>query len=284
MSSESGADIITKKANASTPASDDSEVPSRWRSSRHALGGIALPMCATGILILVWQGAVAIFDIPLYILPAPSQFAGVVASEHSRLLTATLITGQESVYGFLLAVAISIPLALLFASSAILRKMFYPIVVFFQVIPKIAITPIFIVWFGVGLKSIVILTFTLCFFPILVNALSGFLLLDPRLLDMTKTMAATRWQAFKYLRLQAALPFIFSGLRVGIVFATVGAIVGEFVGSNGGLGYVLQNATGLLDSKLAFAALVYLSGLGLVLNYVVVGIEWLSMPWQRSDR
>jgi NitT/TauT family transport system permease protein len=154
-----------------------------------------------------------------------------------------------------------------------------------QTIPKIAVAPLFIVWFGFGSLPKILLTFLLCFFPILVDTLTGFKALDPRLLYITKSMGASRTQTFRYVRLPAAVPFIFSGLKVAVVLAVTGAIVAEFVGSNAGLGYLLLRASANLDTPLIFSVLVVLSLLGLVFSSVVEFIERLVVPWHReSDR
>jgi NitT/TauT family transport system permease protein len=155
------------------------------------------------------------------------------------------------------------------------------VIVFFQLIPKIAIAPLFVVWFGFGLFPKVLLTFLLCFFPTLVASMTGFRALDERVLYLTRSMGATWWQTFRYVRLPAAMTYIFAGLKVSIVFAATGAIVGEFVGANAGLGYLLLRGTSYLDMPLIFAVLVALSAIGILFSYVVQWAERALMPWQR---
>ncbi|MHB8620364.1 MAG: ABC transporter permease, partial [Chloroflexota bacterium] len=189
----------------------------------------------------------------------------------------------EVVLGFLVAAAVSIPMALLITSASLIERSVYPLFVFLQLIPKIAIAPLFVVWFGLGQFPKVLLTFLLCFFPILVDSMTGFKSIDPRLLYLLRSMGATPWQTFRYLRLQAAMPFIFSGLKVAIVFASTGAIVGEFVGANAGLGYLLLRGSSYLDTGLIFAVLVVLSIMGLAFSYAVGGFESIIMPWQKKE-
>lgn len=243
---------------------------------------VVAPLGGLLLLGLIWQAAVAVFDVPIYILPPPSKFVPSIGYNWSVLWSATLVTAEEIIYGFVLGAVVSIPLALLFSSVRWIRAAFYPLVVFLQVIPKIAVAPLLIIWFGANKQSVVILTFTLCFFPILVNALAGFTELEERQLYISRSMGASRWQTFKYIRLKSAMPFIFAGFKIAIVLAVTGVIVGQFVGSNAGLGYVLEAATGILNTPLIFADLVVLSVLGLIANYVIVGLEWLAMPWRRG--
>lgn len=243
---------------------------------------LVLPIITFAIFVAGWQAVVRIFDIKEYTLPAPSVFIARFFSDFGVLWTQSLVTGREVLLGFLVATAISIPLALLIVSVRIVELSLYPLLIFLQIIPKIAVAPLLIVWFGLGQFSKVLLTFLLCFFPILVDSMTGFKALDPRLLHLTRSMGATPWQTFRYIRFRAALPFIFSGLKVGVVFAVTGAIVAEFVGSNAGLGYLLLRASSNLDTALIFAVLVALSVMGLLFTYAVTATERFAMPWQRK--
>jgi NitT/TauT family transport system permease protein len=256
--------------------------PGRWDRGRRLARTVLPPLLALLVLAGIWQVLVVALNVPLYILPAPTKFIPTIGSNWSILWSATLTTGEEVLYGFLLGTIVGVALALVFAQIRIVRDALYPVVVFFQVIPKIALAPLMVVWFGAGTLSVTLVTFALCVFPILVNSMTGFMNIDERMLYITSSMGASRWQTFRYLRLQSALPFIFAGLRVAVVLATTGAIVGEFVGSNSGLGYVLDAATGQLNTQLIFADLTVLSLFGLLLNYLVVGVEWAAMPWRRG--
>ncbi len=245
---------------------------------------VLLPLLSFVVLLVAWQVLVVAFRVPEYILPAPSQFLARVVSDYQLLWLHGLWTGSEVLMGFALAVVVSIPLALLIASVPVVERALYPLIVFFQLVPKIAIAPLFIVWFGFGPAPKVLLTFLLCFFPVLVDSMSGFKSIDPRLFYLARSMGATRWQTFHYIRLPAALPFIFSGLKVSAVFAVTAAIVGEFVGANAGLGYLLLRGSSYLDTSLMFAVLVVLSLMGLALSYAVEGAEHMIMPWRRQDK
>ncbi len=243
---------------------------------------VGWPVLSFAILIIAWEILIDVLKVPEYLVPAPSKFLARLIQSRQLIWTQTLVTAYEVVLGFAAAAIISIPLALLIASVPLLERAVYPLIVFFQLIPKIAIAPLFIVWFGFTVFPKVLLTFLLCFFPVLVDSMTGFKAIDPRLFYITRSMGANRWQTFRYIRLPAAMPFIFSGLKVSIVFASTGAIVGEFVGANAGLGYLLLRGTSYLDTPLIFAALVALSVMGLLFSYIVQGSEQLLMPWQRK--
>jgi NitT/TauT family transport system permease protein len=241
---------------------------------------VAYPAATFAALLIAWELLVQVFRVPEYILPVPTDFLARFVEARQLLWTHTLVTSQEILMGFGAATVISVPLALLIVSVPLLERCIYPVIVFFQLVPKIAIAPLFIVWFGFGLFPKVLLTFLLCFFPILVDSMTGFRALDERLLYITRSMGATRWQTFRYVRLPAAMPFIFSGLKISIVLAATGAIVGEFVGANSGLGYLLLRGSSYLDMTLIFAVLVALSAVGLLFSYAVQASERLVMPWQ----
>ncbi len=152
-----------------------------------------------------------------------------------------------------------------------------------QLVPKIAVAPLFLVWLGFGLESKVLLTVLMTFFPLLLASISGFQILDTRLLYLTQSMGASAWQTFRYLRVPAALPVIFSGIKTSATIAATAAIVAEFVGANKGLGYVLLRGTSTMDIELTFAVLVVLTIIGIVINYAVEFSEWAMTPWQRAN-
>jgi NitT/TauT family transport system permease protein len=258
--------------------------PTLLQRMRRFFTRVTIPILAFLVLLILWEIAIRVFHVREYIMPPPSQFLVRVYTDFPLLWKNLLVTARETLLGFLLATVISIPLALIIALTPPVERAFYPLIVFFQLIPKIAIAPLLIVWFGFGLFPKILLTFLLCFFPTLVSSMTGFKSIDPRVLYLTRSMGATRWQTFWYVRVPSALPYIFSGLAVSIVFASTGAIVGEFVGANAGLGYLLLRGTSYLDTSLIFAVLVVLSVMGLVFSYAVTAIESLFMPWRRERK
>jgi NitT/TauT family transport system permease protein len=249
---------------------------------RDLIAVILYPVATFAVLLLAWQFLVRYFGVPEYILPVPSEFLTKLVESRALIWQHTLVTSYEILLGFLMATVISVPLGFVIVSVRFLERAFYPLIVFFQLVPKIAVAPLFVVWFGFGPFPKVLFTFLLCFFPTLVASMTGFRALDERVLYLTRSMGATWWQTFRYIRIPAALGYIFSGLKVSIVFSATGAIVAEFVGANSGLGYLLLRGTSYLDMPLIFAILVALSVVGILFSYAVQLLENLLMPWQRK--
>jgi NitT/TauT family transport system permease protein len=243
---------------------------------------ILYPLASFAILLLAWQFLVRAFGVPEYILPVPTEFLAKLAESHALIWQHTLVTSYEILLGFLLATVISVPLGFVVVSITAIERSLYPLIVFFQLVPKIAVAPLFVVWFGFGPFPKILFTFMLCFFPTLVASMAGFRALDERVLYLTRSMGASYWQTFRYIRLPAALSYIFSGLKVSVVFAATGAIVAEFVGANSGLGYLLLRGTSFLDMPLIFAVLVALCAVGILFSYAVQLLETALMPWQRK--
>ncbi len=254
----------------------------RPRSLAFRLLWAVLPALVFIALIVAWWGAVAFFQIPAYLLPPPQDVLPRLISARQSLLMHSLVTLEEIFLGFGLSVVTAIPLGLLIALSPTAKRMLYPLLVFIQLVPKIAIAPMFIVWVGFGPTSKVMLTLLLTFFPLLLASISGFQILDQRLLYLTRSMGATFWQTFRYLRFPSALPVIFGGLKTSATIAATAAIVAEFVGANKGLGYLLLQAIGTLDTPLVFAILFLLTIIGLALNSIVELFEYLMTPSQRG--
>ncbi len=248
------------------------------------IGWNLLPPLTFAAMILLWSLCVQIFSIPAYLLPGPGAVFGRVVSDAPMLWHHSLVTLSEIVIGFGLTVVGAIPLGLLIALSPIAKQVLYPPIVLLQLVPKIAVAPLFLVWLGFGIESKVVLTILMTFFPLLIASISGFQILDARLLYLTKSMGATTWQTFRYLRVPAALPVIFAGIKTSATIAATAAIVAEFVGANEGLGYVLLKGTSTMDIELTFAVLVVLTTIGILINYVVEFSEWLMTPWQRDGR
>jgi NitT/TauT family transport system permease protein len=200
------------------------------------------------------------------------------------LLNETVPTLSATLAGFALSAVVGVPIAMWIAYSRLVESFVYPLLVFSQSIPKVAIAPLFVVWFGFGLIPKVIAAFLLGFFPVIVATVQGFKSVEGDVIDLARSMGANPLKIFLKFRLPHALPSIFSGLKVSITLAVVGAVVGEFVGSNSGLGYVMQKASGTFDLPLMFAALVVLSSLGVVLFLILEMIERWLLPWHASQR
>jgi NitT/TauT family transport system permease protein len=221
---------------------------------------------------------------PNYLLPTPPQVLDALRANWSQLMKHSGITLYETVLGFVLATLIGLVTAVLIAYSRTMDKALYPIVLIAQVIPKIAIAPLLVVWFGTDLRPKVILAVLIAFFPVVISGVAGLRSTDPELLDLSATMGASRWQTFRKIRFPNALPHLMAGLKVAVTLAVVGAVVGEFVGASEGLGYVLLLANGNLDAPLLFADLILMSIIGIVLFAVVEVAEALLIPWHASRR
>lgn len=240
-----------------------------------------LPALSFVALIALWAAAIPIFHIPKYLLPSPDAVFMRIVSDWGLFWDNAKITLAEIVLGFGLTVVTAIPLGLGIALSRLARQLIYPPLMFMQLVPKIAVAPLFLVWLGFGMESKVLLTVLMTFFPLLLSSISGFQILDGRLLYLTRSMGASWWQTFRYLRLPAALPVIFAGVKTSATIASTAAIVAEFVGANQGLGYVLLKGTSTMDIELTFAVLVVLTVIGIAINYFVEFAEWAMTPWQR---
>ncbi len=233
------------------------------------------------LFVLLWELIVWYVQIPRYILPAPSQIAKALTSQQALLIHHTLVTLKEIIAGFLLAFGVGVTLAFLMFHFPILEQTFYPIVIGSQTIPVFAIAPLLVLWLGYGLPSKVVMAALIVFFPIVVNTLDGLKRADSDAVNLLRILKASQWQILWKVRVPSALPFIFSGCKIGISVSTIGAIIGEWVGSKEGLGYLMLHANAQLQVSLIFASLLYLTILGVGLFYLVVLIERWSMPWRK---
>ena len=235
-------------------------------------------------LFVAWEGFVRGFDIARYILPAPTEIFSQFILRAGLLWEYTLVTGGETLAGFFVAVALGIPLSLLIAFSWVLRRTFYPLAVSLEMVPKIAFAPMFVTWLGFSFAPKIIIVFMVCFFPILLNGILAFTSLSEDLLRFSRSTGAGPLTTFFKIRLPAALPQLFVGIKGAAVNATVGATVSEWVGGDAGLGYYIQIATGDLRMDIAFAIIITLAALGLALFWAVVLVERALIPWHISQR
>jgi NitT/TauT family transport system permease protein len=236
------------------------------------------------LLFVVWESAVWLFGVKEYLLPPPSKVWTETLKRVDTVLLASWVTTQEIIGGYLLAVVVSIPLALAVTYSRFMENAVYPVIVFLQIVPKIAIAPLFIIWFGFGYTPKLLLVFLLSFFPIVVASIAGFKSVDPEIMDFARTTGASGWKMFAKIRLPQALPDIFTGLKVGAALSATAAVVAEFVASDRGLGYLLLQYNGNLDTPMVFSIIVVLSLIGLGVYYVVEVIERIAIPWHVSQQ
>jgi len=237
------------------------------------------PLLGLAGILGFWQIYVSAFGVSRIVLPGPLDIAHAALANWPILMRDTWPTFLESVLGFALAVVIGIPVAVCVANSHVLNLTLYPILIATQSIPKVAVAPIILVWFGLGLQSKLVIAFLVAFFPIVVDTAAGMRATPPGLIELARSLRASSLQIFLKVQFPAALPSIFAGAKVAVTLAVIGAVIGEFVGSLDGLGNLLLSANSQLDSPLAWAALVWLSVLGIALFAAVVAVERLVMPW-----
>jgi len=242
------------------------------------------PLAGLFAILLLWQGYTQFFGISRIVLPSPMDILWASIARYDLLLRETWPTLLESILGFALAVVIGVPLAVGVANSRTLNLTLYPILIATQSVPKVAVAPIILVWFGLGMESKLAIAFLVGFFPIVVDTATGLRATPAGLLELAYSLRASPFQVFAKVQFPAALPFIFSGAKVAVTLAVIGAVIGEFVGSVGGLGNLLLTANSQLDGPLAWAALVWLSVLGILLFAAVAVAEKLMIPWAGSGQ
>jgi NitT/TauT family transport system permease protein len=233
---------------------------------------------------LLWEAAVRLLRLPEYILPPPTRILIDGFARWPALAEAALYTVQPMLLGFALAVVLGVLIALAITASTMARQAIYPLLVFLQIVPKIAVAPLFIIWFGFGLTPKVLLVFLLSFFPVVVSSMQGFSALESEVGELLRSSGATRLRAFVMVQLPAALPMMFAGFKVAAALAATAAVVAEFVASDRGLGYLLLEYNGNLDTSMCFAAIFVLTALGLALYGAVELGERIAIPWHVSRR
>ncbi len=250
------------------------------RSGRAAVTALQAAL-AVAVLLGTWEILVRVYEIPIWLVPKPSDFLARLYTDAALIAYHAAATSWTILLGFLLGVLVAVPLALAIVSFGALERGLYPLIVFLNIMPKTVVGPIFVVWFGIGPLVSVFLVFLMCFFPVMVDSMSGFRAVDRRLFYITRSMGATRWQEFRHLRLPAAMGPIYAGMKIGIVKAIEGVIIAEFIASQAGLGYLIMRASGFMDLTLMFAALVATALVALLFNAVLTGGERLLLPWAR---
>jgi NitT/TauT family transport system permease protein len=243
-----------------------------------------LPLAGIVTFLVAWQLIVIIYHMPPYLLPTPTAIAASFIDQFPALLSNGYVTVYEMLVGYAMAVGIAIPLAIAITSSRRFNEFVMPTILFFQIVPKVAIAPLFLVWFGVGSMPKILVAFLISFFPIVIDAAVGLRSMSAEMTDLARSMGATRLQIFTRFRLPTSLPYLFSGLKVAATLAIAGTVVGEFVGADSGLGYLLLVTNSNMETALMFATIVALTIIGLVFYYVVELLEGLLIPWHVTHR
>ena len=259
----------------------------RARPRRKLVNRLATVLIPASVLVagmLLWQLAVVVFNIPNYLLPTPLNVLQTLIDNRGELASQSVPTLIETMAGFAISIPVGLGLAVLIVSSPHIEKALYPLLVSSQVVPKIAIAPLLLVWFGLGLLPKIIVTFTICFFPIVIQTSVGLRSVPAEMLDLARSMGSSRTQMFWRFRFPHALPSIFGGLKIAITLALIGAIVGEYVGASEGLGYLLTVASGQLNTSLVFATIFVLVIVGVILYGAVNFLERVTVKWHPSTR
>ena len=245
-----------------------------------------LPTLAViALLAALWEAASHWFGVPDYILPSLDSVFSTMANQWSgTLASAAWVTTEEVLLGFALSIAVAVGLAVILHSSRILRNACYPLLIGSQAVPIVVIAPVLTIIFGFTITPKLVVVALVCFFPIVVNAVDGLAAVDPELLRVMRTLDGGRWATFQRVEAPAALPSLFTGLRVAATYAPIGAVFGEFAGSQNGLGYLMLQATPQLETSLVFAAIFILTAEAIVLFVLVTMLERLCCPWAREGK
>lgn len=249
-------------------------------AGRSVAGGsvraVILPLALAGVVLLAWQVGVTLAGIPAVILPSPLSIGQYIISRYDILAMHAVPTTVESLVGFLLAAVLGVGLAILITYSDMAREALYPNLVFFQLIPKIALAPLFIIWLGIGPQSRIAFSVFIAFFPVVIATTVGLTSVDRSMLRLCRSLTATEWQIFTSVRFPSAIPHIFSGLKIAITLAIIGVVIGEFITAQAGLGYLIIFATARADTEVSMAAIVVLCVCGLFLYALVALAEWVA--------
>ncbi|HEY0700130.1 MAG TPA: ABC transporter permease [Micromonospora sp.] len=244
---------------------------------------VLLPVAGLGVAIAAWWLSTSALELvhPV-VLPPPDAVWDAFTAAPRRLGEHTLATARETLVGFGLSTVAGVAIGLALAVSRTVERMFSPLLVAVNAVPKIALGPLLVVALGWGQKPILTMVFLLCFFPIVLATATGLTSTPAELVELVRSLDASRWQAFRKVRLPAALPQIFVGLKVAMPLAAIGAVIGEFQAGEGGLGYVIVQSSGVGDAATAWAAILLIALVSIVLYFALVVVERLALPWVRE--
>lgn len=250
---------------------------------RHLLP-VIYPVATLFLIVLGWYGIIYIFNIPAYLLPYPHVVVLRIFDDFWFILYHSGVTTLITIGGFLLSIAIGIPLSMMLVASRILERAIMPWLILSQTFPKVALAPLIVVWFGLGVFPKLLVTFLVAFFPIVISTVVGLRSVEREVLELAQALRSSRVQTFLYFRFPLSLPNIFAGLKVSAAFAVVGAVIAEWVGASEGLGYLLLSANATLDTSLLFAVLFALMVIGVMVYYAIELIERAVIPWHTVIR
>ena len=242
------------------------------------------PLVFMTALIILWEIVVRAFKVPTFLIPAPSKVVQTMIASGPLLFGHTFVTIYEILLGFAIAAIFGILLAIGAAYIRFIELCVMPLVVIFQVLPKVAVAPLLVMWMGYGESPKIVVAFLICFFSVVINTLAGLLSTENDLIDLMHSIKASRFQIFWKVQFPNALPFIFSGFEISITSAVIGAIIGEFVGSESGLGYLIMVSQQNMNTPLMFVSITILGVIGLILFELVVFLEKIFIPWHEKTQ
>lgn len=241
----------------------------------------SMPVGLIALLLLAWEAWVRVRDTPAWYLPAPSAVWRALVDNWGSIRADAWVTLQEIVVGFGVAVLVAIPVAIAIERFLVVERALYPIVVATQAIPLVALAPLLLIWFGHGIMPKVVMVALISFFPIVVSLVDGLRSADRETLDLLRSMGATSWQRFRMVEIPSALPAFFSGAKIGMAIAAIGAVIGESVGSSAGLGHAISLYGASLKTDLVFACVLVLALMAIGLFALIALIERVAMPWRK---
>jgi ABC-type nitrate/sulfonate/bicarbonate transport system permease component len=257
----------------------------RSRPRLRAIAARVLPPLLFAILVLgLWQIGASVFKVSDLLLPRPSQIGQALWNDRGLLADNAWVTLREILIGYVLALVLGVALGALLHRSKVIERAVYPWLVVSQVVPTVAIAPIFVLWTGFDIRPKVMVVVLVSFFPLVVNTIAGLRAVDPELVDLLRTMGASRLRIYRSVRLPAALPSIFTGMKVAVALSVIGVVFGEWVGSSDGLGYLILTFNNQTATAEVFAAIAVLAVLGIGLFAMVGALERLALPWYHSVR
>ena len=248
---------------------------------KSALTNILYPAAFFIFLLAVWEAVSRLNAVPAFILPAPSMVIVTLFTEFKIMSSHILITLYETLAGFFISVILSILIALLMDSIPAIRKTLYPLLVISQTIPIIILAPLFIIWFGYGYLPKIIIVILICFFPITVNLLQSLAAADKELTSLLKSMGASKYKIYRFVKVPSSLPGFFSGLKTAAAYSIIGATIGEWVGGKNGLGVYMIRAKQSFSTDRVFAAIIVITVLSIIFLKIIEYCERKSMPWQK---
>ena len=241
----------------------------------------AIPWIFVISLLAVWELACIALHVPVFVLPRPSQVAVSLYNQFGPIIDNAWTTLLRTLLGFVIAVALGVVLGLAIGSSRLVYRGLYPVLVGFNSIPKVAVVPVFVIWFGIGTIPAVLTAFLVSFFPIAVNVATGLATIEPELLDVMRSLGAKKRKILMKVGLPRAMPYFFASLKVAITLAFVGTIISETVAANKGIGYLMMAATANFDTPLVFAGLFVIAVMGIVMYALFAAIEQRMTFWAK---